>query len=133
VSAFLRHLIGNWNGCNLAVPVGAPGIHVSDAADPVDAMLEIGINPIGGQTAALALLLGSPAINAASEAESGAEACELSDQRGVPRADCDMGAYELVRCRDAVVNVVGTTGGDALRGSGRSDSIVHSARRTALE
>ena len=124
ITAASYDLVGNWNGCNLTVPVGAPGIHVGDAANPVDPMLEIGINPNGGPTATLALLPGSPAINAASEAESGAEACEPSDQRGVPRADCDMGAYELVRCQGAIVNVVGTAGGDTLRGSGRSDAIL---------
>ena len=87
-------------------------------------MLAIGINFNGGPTSTLPLLPGSPAINAASEADSGAEACEPTDQRGVPRADCDMGAYELVKCRDAVVNVVGTAGGDTLLGSGRSDAIL---------
>jgi RTX calcium-binding nonapeptide repeat (4 copies) len=124
ITAASYDLVGNWNGCNLTVPLGAPGIHVGDAANPVDPMLEIGINPNGGPTATLALLPGSPAINAASEAESGAEACEPSDQRGVPRADCDIGAYELVKCRDTIVNVVGTPGADVLRGSSRSDAIL---------
>jgi hypothetical protein len=85
-------------------------------------VLEIGINPNGGPTSTLALLPGSPAINAGSEAGSGA--CEASDQRGAPRADNAIGAYELVRCQDAVVNVVGTAGSDVLRGSGRSDAIL---------
>ena len=124
ITAASYDLIGKVNGCNLTIPVNAPGIHVGDATNPVDPMLDIGINLNGGPTATLPLLPGSPAINAASEAESGAEACDPSDQRGVPRADCDMGAYELVKCRDAVVNVVGTAGGDTLLGSGRSDSIL---------
>lgn len=117
-------LIGNASGCNLTIPQGAPGIHVGDTQNPVDPMLEIGINPNGGPTSTLALLPGSPAINAASEATSGAEACEPSDQRGAPRADCDIGAYELVSCRGAVVNVVGTAGGDVLRGGDRSEAIL---------
>jgi CSLREA domain-containing protein len=124
ITAASYDIIGNSDGCNLTIPVGAPGIHVGSAANPVDPMLAIGINLNGGPTSTLPLLSGSPAINAASEAGSGAEACEATDQRGVPRADCDMGAYELVKCRDTVVNVVGTAGGDTLLGSGRSDSIL---------
>lgn len=124
ITAASYDLIGNWNGCNLIVPQGAPGIHIGDAQNPVDPLLEIGINPNGGPTPTLALLPDSPAINAASEATSGVEACEPSDQRGAPRADCDLGAYELVRCQGAVVNVVGTAGGDVLRGSGRSEAIL---------
>jgi len=124
ITAASYDLIGNWNGCNLTIPQGAPGIHVGDAANPVDPLLEVGINPNGGPTSTLALLPGSPAINAASEATSGEEACEPSDQRGAPRADCDLGAYELVRCRDTIVNVVGTTSEDILRGGGRSEAIL---------
>ena len=124
ITAASYDLIGNWNGCNLIMPQGAPGIHIGDAQNPVDPLLEIGINPNGGPTPTLALLPDSPAINAASEATSGVKACEPSDQRGALRADCDLGAYELVRCQGAVVNVVGTAGGDVLRGSGRSEAIL---------
>ena len=57
----------------------------------------------GGPTQTMALLPGSPAIDAANAAKpgSGKGACELTDQRGQPRAVsgagkpiCDMGAYE---------------------------------------
>lgn len=126
ITAASYDLIGNWNGCNLITPPGAPGIHIGDAQNPVDPLLEIGINPNGGPTSTLALLAGSPAINAASEAApgSGAEACAASDQRGAPRSDCDIGAYELVTCQGAVVNVVGTAGADVLRSGGSSDAIL---------
>jgi CSLREA domain-containing protein len=124
ITAASYDLIGNWNGCNLTVPPGAPGIHVGDAQNPVDPMLEIGINPNGGQTSTLALLAGSPAINAGGPDTPGPEACEPSDQRGAPRSDCDIGAYELVRCQGAVVNMVGTAGADVLRSGDRSDTIL---------
>jgi hypothetical protein len=106
------------------VPPGAPGIHIGDAPNPVDPLLEIGINPNGGPTATLALLAGSPAINAGGPGTLGPEACEPSDQRGAPRSDCDIGAYELVRCQGAVVNMVGTAGADVLRSGDRSDTIL---------
>ena len=57
----------------------------------------------GGPTQTMALLPGSPAIDAANQTKpgSGKGACELTDQRGQPRAVsgagnpiCDMGAYE---------------------------------------
>jgi CSLREA domain-containing protein len=124
ITAASYDLIGNWNGCNLTVPPGAPGIHVGDAANPVDPLLEIGINSNGGPTSTLALLAGSPAINAGGPDTPGPEACEPSDQRGAPRSDCDIGAYELVRCQGEIVNMVGTAGADILRGDGRSNTIL---------
>lgn len=126
ITAESYDLIGNADGCNLTIPQGAPGLHIGGGANPVDPLLEIGINPNGGPTSTLALLAGSPAINAASEAAPGsaAEACAASDQRGAPRSDCDIGAYELVKCQGAVVNIVGTNGPDILRGGEGSDAIL---------
>ena len=119
-------LIGNRAGCTLSVPIGAEGNQIGSATDPIDPLLEIGINPNGGPTSTLPLLAGSPAINAGNPVTPGsaAGACEPSDQRGVPRSDCDIGAYELVRCHDAVVNIVGTPGPDVLRSDERSDAIL---------
>jgi len=119
-------LLGNPAGCTFGVTTGAEGNQIGTSTNPIDPLLEIGINPNGGPTSTLTLLAGSPAINAGNPAApgSGAEACAASDQRGVPRADCDIGAYELVRCQGAVVNIVGTAGPDVLRSGDRSDAIL---------
>jgi RTX calcium-binding nonapeptide repeat (4 copies) len=118
--------LGNHHGCTFGVTPGAEGNQIGSSTNPIDPMLEIGINPNGGPTSTLALRAGSPAINAGNPAApgSGAEACAASDQRGVPRLDCDIGAYELVRCQGAVVNIVGTPGPDVLRSDDRSDAIL---------
>ena len=57
-----------------------------------------GVNPLlgplqnnGGRTLTHALLGGSPAINAG-----GAGVCPVTDQRGLPRTGCDIGAFEFV-------------------------------------
>lgn len=74
----------------------------------------------GGPTLTHALPNGSLAIN-----RGGTSTCPETDQRGVPRpARCDVGAYERVRCRGAVVNRVGTPGPDTLRGTGGKDGIL---------
>ena len=119
-------LLGNHHGCTFGVTPGAEGNQIGGSTNPIDPLLEIGINPNGGPTSTLPLLAGSPAINAGNPAApgSGVEACAASDQRGVPRADCDIGAYELVRCQGAVVNIVGTAGPDVLRSDDRSDAIL---------
>jgi CSLREA domain-containing protein len=64
----------------------------------------------GGPVRTHALLPGSPAINAGKPGSGTGECLEL-DARPVDRAlggRCDMGAYELVRCADTIVNRVGT-------------------------
>jgi CSLREA domain-containing protein len=74
----------------------------------------------GGPTFTHALLAGSPAINAGA-------GCPAADQRGVPRSlggVCDLGTYELVRCRGAVVNRVGTAGKNRLKGTKKADGIL---------
>ena len=86
-------LIGNGAGC-----FGPAGSHnkAGTAASPLDPRLgELAAN--GGPTPTLALLAGSPAVNAGNPAPagSGAEACSPTDQRGVRRnATCDIGAFE---------------------------------------
>jgi CSLREA domain-containing protein len=119
-------LLGNHFGCTFGVTPGAEGNQIGGPTNPIDPLLEIGINPNGGPTSTLALLSGSPAINAGNPAApgSGAEACAAFDQRGVPRSDCDIGAYELNKCHGAVVNVVGSAGADVLRGTDRSEAFL---------
>ena len=52
-------------------------------------------------------------------------ACAGTDQRGVPReSPCDTGAYELVRCGDRAVNIVGTGSSEDIKGTGQADAIL---------
>ena len=80
----------------------------------------------GGFTSTVALQPGSPAINAGNPAApgSGGNACAATDQRGLPRSDCDMGAYELVLCGRAPVNRIGGTGNDVLTGTAGVDGFL---------
>ncbi|HEX6262439.1 MAG TPA: CSLREA domain-containing protein [Actinomycetota bacterium] len=74
----------------------------------------------GGPTDTHALRRDSPAVDAIPGA-----ACDPRDQRGAPRSGrCDIGAYELVRCRGAIVNRVGTGGKDRLRGTAKRDGFL---------
>jgi RTX calcium-binding nonapeptide repeat (4 copies) len=87
----------------------------------------IGVDPLlspladnGGPTPTRALKPGSPAKDAGPT--SGAPA---TDQRGSPRKGrADIGAYELVKCGGTVVDVVGTSGKDRLRGDGGKNGIL---------
>ena len=104
-----NNLIGNPLGCAFV-------------AGPTD---RVGANPMlgplannGGPTLTHALLLGSQAIDGA-----GADATP-ADQRGAPRSAPDIGAYERVICGKAVVNRVGTTGKDKLKGTPGADGIL---------
>jgi CSLREA domain-containing protein len=80
----------------------------------------------GGFAPTHALVTGSPAIGNGDPAPpgSGGSACEAADQRGVPRSACDIGAYELVFCKGAVVNRIGTDGNDTLVGTSGSDGFL---------
>lgn len=74
----------------------------------------------GGPTPTHALLTGSPALSKGA-------GCARTDQRGVPRTAggaCDIGAYELVRCRGRVANRVGTNGPDVLAGTAGPDAFL---------
>jgi CSLREA domain-containing protein len=74
----------------------------------------------GGPTQTLALRPGSAALGHG-------QGCTSSDQRGVPRSlggPCDAGAYELVRCEGVIVNRVGTSGADVLKGTKRADGML---------
>ncbi|MEK6250339.1 MAG: calcium-binding protein [Actinomycetota bacterium] len=104
-------LIGNLAGCAYTAALGD--------ITGVDAKL----GPLaenGGPTPTHALLTGSPALNKGA-------GCARDDQRGVPRAAggaCDIGAYELVRCRGRIVNYVGTNGRDVLTGTAAPDAFL---------
>jgi hypothetical protein len=81
----------------------------------------------GGPTRTHALKKGSPAIGGGSPTiarAAGGPSCEPTDQRGLPRKDCDVGAYELVLCARVPVNRIGTGGKDVLRGTGKADGML---------
>ncbi|MFL6261388.1 MAG: choice-of-anchor Q domain-containing protein [Thermoanaerobaculia bacterium] len=90
-------LVGN--GADCVGPSAANHDKVGTAASPINARL----GPLagnGGPTPTLALLAGSPAIDAGNPSPpgSGTGACEATDQRGVRRpggAACDIGAFEV--------------------------------------
>jgi CSLREA domain-containing protein len=74
----------------------------------------------GGPTPTHALLAGSPALGKGA-------GCAKTDQRGVPRTGggaCDIGAYELVRCRGRVADHVGTNSADGLTGTAGTDAFL---------
>ncbi len=61
----------------------------------------------------------SPAKNA------GPDDAPSQDQRGAPRkGQPDIGAYELTKCKGVIVNRVGTSGKDKLKGTKRKDGIL---------
>jgi hypothetical protein len=81
-------LIGDGSGSSIT---NGEGNQVGSASSPIDPRL----GPLadnGGPTRTHALLLGSPAVDAASTPD-----CPTTDQRGVSRpqgAACDIGSYE---------------------------------------
>jgi cysteine-rich repeat protein len=74
-----------------------PGTSCGDTIPSLDPLLDpAGLADNGGPTQTIALLPGSPAIDAGDNAS-----CPATDQRGVPRpfgAACDIGAYERAAC-----------------------------------
>jgi Ca2+-binding RTX toxin-like protein len=75
----------------------------------------------GGPTPTHALL---GRLGAIDNGPSGA-ACTGTDQRGVPRqSPCDTGAYELVRCGNLPVTVVGTPSSEDINGTAKADGIL---------
>jgi CSLREA domain-containing protein len=80
----------------------------------------------GGPTFTHALLADSPAINKGQPGQ-GSDACEATDQRGLPRTlggRCDIGSYERVTCGGLAVNRIGTGVRDVLLGTGAADSFL---------
>lgn len=89
-------LVGNGAGCT--GPSAANHDKVGTTASPLDPRLGP-LNGNGGPTPTLALLAGSPAINAGSPAApgSGTGSCLATDQRAIRRpgaTTCDIGAFE---------------------------------------
>ena len=89
------NLIGNKTNCKF---IALANDHVGTAARPINPrLLPLGDN--GGPTFTHAPAVNSPVVNEGNPAEpgSGADACLVTDQRGVARpgvGTCDIGAYE---------------------------------------
>jgi CSLREA domain-containing protein len=104
-----HNLIGERSGCTVAAAAG----------DLTNVNPQLGpLANNGGPTLTHAPLARSPAINA------GGSGATPSDQRGVPRAAPDIGAYEFARCGGRVVNRVGTSDKDKLVGTKKSDGLL---------
>ena len=127
------NLVGNADGCGIFKTTGD---QLGSGLVPIDAGL-VGTSPgaNGGPQLTFAI---SPTSNARDAGDPGADGCEPVDARGIHRSlggRCDIGAYELVTCGSATVDVVGTnqddrgtfdsaaTGGtDAFEGQGGDDA-----------
>lgn len=109
-----HNLLGRSDGCTFAATTGD---QVGTAAAPIDPQLG-SLADNGGTTETHALAPSSPAVDAGS-------GCEATDQRGAARTGaCDIGAYELVTCKGAVVNRIGTEGDDTLVGTSGPDGFL---------
>jgi CSLREA domain-containing protein len=111
ISSLGHNLIGNTNGCGYQA---GPG-DIRNRSAKV-----LGLGDFGGPTETVNLNKRSPAINHGT-------GCPGSDQRGVPRnlgGRCDIGAWELVRCKGVVVNRIGTNGAELLLGTSGPDGIL---------
>ncbi len=107
-----NNLVGDATGCDAFLsPMGS---------DLVGAAANLGpLTDNGGPTPTHALLEGSAAV------DKGSSVAPTADQRGAPRAGSgDIGAYERVLCAGVLVNRVGTSGRDALRGTSGRDGIL---------
>lgn len=99
-------LVGRATDCTVT---GGSGNRVGTTASPIDARLDMGLADNGGPMRTLALLAGSPAVNAGDPAgcTDGMRAL-ANDQRGAgfPRVvggRCDVGAFELNTCGNGTV------------------------------
>ena len=72
----------------------------------------------GGPTKTHSLKPSSPAI------DRGRPGCPPTDQRGAKRKNCDSGSYEFVKCEGVVVDLVGTSAKDTLKGNGKKNGIL---------
>lgn len=113
------HNVGTWGTASCGL--GRPSDRI---------VADAGIGPFsthGGPTPTISLRPGSPAIDRSGD-------CAATDQRGVRRdRRCDAGSYELARCADAIVNVVGTRHDDELSGGRKNDGIVGNAGDDELQ
>jgi predicted outer membrane repeat protein len=110
----------------------SPAVSCFANDDPTNmAAADLKLGPLasnGGPTETMALLAGSPAIDAGA-------GCAGPDQRGAPRpgaltpgetagSACDIGAYERARCDGVLVNIVGGAGADVLTGTPGADGVL---------
>ncbi|MGH2684291.1 MAG: choice-of-anchor Q domain-containing protein, partial [Actinomycetota bacterium] len=110
-----NNLIEQMTGCSGSVESDITGV------DPA----RLGFADHGGPTPTDALRANSPAIDNGSRAPAGGGgACEPTDQRGVPRDTCDIGAFERVLCDEVHVVLVGTAGSDLLVGGPGPDGVL---------
>lgn len=104
------NMIGNYIGCDGLNAV--TGDQIGNSVQALDPLLQ-GPQFNGGMFLTQALLPGSTAINRGGTAATGPTACPEIDSRGAPRnGRCDVGAYELVKCKGVLVNRVGSAGED---------------------
>ena len=106
-----RSLVGNTTGCEYTPGSG----DVTNRNPRILALLDN-----GGPTLTRAVRKTSPAINRGA-------GCPSTDQRGVRRSiggRCDIGAWELARCRGVVINRIGTSGSDRIEGTETADGIL---------
>jgi len=129
---------GGSNDCFAPTPLTSTGYNLVEDATGCSGLTGpgdiIGQDPLlgpltnnGGFSPTHALAAGSPAVDAGNPLPpgSGGAACEATDQRGAGRAGaCDIGAYELVFCKGAVVNRIGTDGNDTLVGTSGPDGFL---------
>jgi CSLREA domain-containing protein len=95
----------------------------------------------GGPTETIALVAGSPALNAVPSASCLDAASQplFADERGVERpfgSGCDPGAYEQASCEGQTIGagwLIGTTGPDSLSGTPGSDLIATGAGADTLD
>jgi CSLREA domain-containing protein len=80
----------------------------------------------GGPVPTMAFGLAVPGRNPAINAGDPGGSCAPVDARGVPRKGdrCDIGAYELKRCRGVAINRVGTAAADVLFGTPKKDGFL---------
>jgi len=106
-----NNVMGNTVGCGFSLTTG-------DIATTAPKLGTLASN--GGSTDTIALLKGSPALNRAS-------GCPSADQRGATRSlggKCDSGAYERILCRGVLVNRVGTSAKNTLKGTSKADGLL---------
>jgi hypothetical protein len=117
------NIIGAADGCGFPATTGD---QTGTAAAPLDPGLALTTTFNGGLQLSWALEPGGSAVDAGDpNLDECGHGIDDDDARGVPVAlgeRCDIGAYQLVRCRDVIVNRVGTELAD-VAGSGKAPNI----------
>lgn len=111
ITSLGQNMITNTNGCDYQRGTGDVLNRSAQILPRIDN---------GGPTQTHALKRTSPAINKGAS-------CPSTDQRGVRRkigGRCDIGSWELARCRGVVINKIGTGGPELLIGTPTADGIL---------